>query len=78
MMSFNNIQPRTREQRAALKNKEKIEDQFIKERTGDYNHQDHNAKVFTTDSKSTHFITGHCLPRNRQIRQGFLSRTEKG
>jgi hypothetical protein len=64
MMSFNNIQPRTREQRAALKNKEKIEDQFIKERTGDYNQHDHHGKVFTTDSKSTHFITGHYIPRN--------------
>ncbi len=64
MMSFNNIQPRTREQRAALKNKEKIEDKFIKERTGEYANHEANAKVFTADSKSTHFITGNLLPRN--------------
>ena len=31
MMNFNNIQPRTREQRVSLKNKEKIEETFKKE-----------------------------------------------
>jgi len=58
MLGFNNIQPRTREQRASLKNKEKIEEKFIKERAGDYIHQADHAKVFTLDSKSTHYITG--------------------
>ena len=56
-MNFNNIQPRTREQRASLKNKEKIEEKFIQERNGEYLHNTENAKVFASDTKSTHYIT---------------------
>ena len=77
MMSFNNIQPRTREQRASLKNKEKIEDKFIRERTGDYLHQSEHFKMLATDQKSTHYITGIIIVRNRQVRSRLFNRAKK-
>lgn len=56
-MRFNNIEPRTREERAALKDKEKIEDYRLKQRIGGYHKYVDNAQVSQPDPVSSHFIS---------------------
>lgn len=56
-MKFNNIEPRTREERAALKDKEKIEDYRLKQRIGGYHKYVDNAQVNLPDPVSSHFIS---------------------
>ena len=56
-MKFNNIEPRTREERAALKDKEKIEDYRLKQRIGGYHKYVDNAQVSQPDPISSHFIS---------------------
>lgn len=56
-MKFNNIEPRTREERAALKDKEKIEDYRLKQRIGGYHKYVDNAQVNQPDPISSHFIS---------------------
>jgi len=56
MMKFNNIEPRTREERAALKDKEKIEDYRLKQRIGGYHKYVDNAQVSQPDPISSHFM----------------------
>jgi hypothetical protein len=56
-MKFNNIEPRTREERAALKDKEKIEDYRLKQRIGGYHKYVDNAQISQPDPISSHFIS---------------------
>lgn len=56
-MKFNNIEPRTREERAALKDKEKIEDYRLKQRIGGYHKYVDNAQIAQPDPISSHFIS---------------------
>lgn len=56
-MKFNNIEPRTREERAALKDKEKIEDYRLKQRIGGYHKYVDNAQISQPDPVSSHFIS---------------------
>lgn len=56
-MRFNNIEPRTREERAALKDKEKIEDYRLKQRIGGYHKYVDNAQISQPDPISSHFIS---------------------
>lgn len=56
MMKFNNIEPRTREERAALKDKEKIEDYRLKQRVGGYHKYVDNAQVSQPDPVSSHYL----------------------
>jgi hypothetical protein len=56
-MKFNNIAPRPREERAALKDKEKIEEYRLKQRIGGYHKYVDNAMVSQPDPVSSHFIS---------------------
>lgn len=58
-MKFNNIEPRTREERAALKDKEKIEEYRLKQRIGGYHKYVDNAQVNQPDPGSSHFLPEH-------------------
>ncbi len=56
-MTFNNIESRTREERAALKDKEKIEDYRLKQRIGGYHKYVDNAQVSQPDPVSSHYLS---------------------
>ena len=56
-MKFNNIAPRPREERAALKDKEKIEEYRLKQRIGGYHKYVDNAMIAQPDPISSHFIS---------------------
>lgn len=58
-MKFNNIEPRTREERAALKDKEKIEEYRLKQRIGGYHKYVDNAQVNQPDPISSHYLPEH-------------------
>jgi hypothetical protein len=55
---FNDIIPRTRAERAAMKDKTQIEITRLKERTGGYHRFVDSAQVHHPDPISTHFISG--------------------
>jgi len=56
---FNDIAPRTREERAAMKDKERIENCRLKERTGGYHKYVDAASIHNPDPVSTHFFSEH-------------------
>eukprot|EP00344_Euplotes_crassus_P011915 CAMPEP_0196995542 /NCGR_PEP_ID=MMETSP1380-20130617/1623_1 /TAXON_ID=5936 /ORGANISM="Euplotes crassus, Strain CT5" /LENGTH=332 /DNA_ID=CAMNT_0042411217 /DNA_START=21 /DNA_END=1019 /DNA_ORIENTATION=- len=72
MMKFNNIEPRTREERAALKDKEKIEDYRLKQRVGGYHKYVDNAQVSQPDPVSSHY-----LPEADRFDKDFASHDKK-
>ena len=55
---FNDIIPRTRAERAAMKDKERIELVRLKERTGGYHKFVDSAEVHNPDPISSHYISG--------------------
>lgn len=57
---FNDIVPRTRAERAAMKDKERIELCRLKERTGGYHKFVDSAEVHNPDPISSHYISGKC------------------
>jgi len=85
---FNDIVPRTRAERAAMRDKERIEVTRLKERSGGYHKFVDSAEVHNPDPISTHFISGksmfvtdQCLMiayRTREVRQGLRSGRLKG
>lgn len=57
-VQFNDIKPRTRGERAAMKDKERIEMCRLKERTGGYHKYVDSAFVHNPDPSSSHFVSG--------------------
>lgn len=57
-IKFNDIVPRTRAERAAMKDKERIEIARLRERTGGYHKFVDAAQVRNPDPISTHYISG--------------------
>jgi hypothetical protein len=64
-IKFNDIVPRTRAERAAMKDKERIELCRLKERSGGYHKYVDSAEVHNPDPISSHYISGKC---NRLLR----------
>jgi hypothetical protein len=63
-LKFNDIVPRTRAERAAMRDKERIEICRLKERTGGYHKFVDSAQVHNPDPISTHYISGKRIVRN--------------
>ena len=59
-MKFNNIAPRPREERTAMKHKETIEKSNLAERKGGYQ-ASASEEIHNPDPKSTHFMSGILL-----------------
>ena len=57
-VKYNDIVPRTRIERAAMKDKEKIEISRLKERKGGYQKFVDSAEVYHPDPISSHFLSG--------------------
>ncbi|CDW85399.1 UNKNOWN [Stylonychia lemnae] len=68
MMNMNQVEPRTREERAALKDRERIEQLRLRERIGSYHKYVDNALVNNPDPTSSHF-----LPDNDRFNKDFAS-----
>lgn len=60
-VKFNDITPRTRAERAAMKDKERIEISHLRERTGGYHKFVDSAQIRNPDPISTHYISGKYL-----------------
>ena len=56
MNTFNNIAPRTREERASQKDREKIEVTRLKARVGGYHKYVDSADIYRPDPISTHYV----------------------
>lgn len=54
---FNDIVPRTRAERGAMKDKERIENVRLRERTGGYHKYVDSAEVHNPDPTSSHFVS---------------------
>jgi hypothetical protein len=61
-IKFNDIVPRTRAERAAMKDRNTIEVTRLKERTGAYHKYTDSAYVRNPDPISTHYISGKPVP----------------
>eukprot|EP00347_Sterkiella_histriomuscorum_P000657 403374998 len=68
MMNMNQVEPRTREERAALKDRERIEQLRLRDRIGSYHKYVDNALVNNPDPTSSHF-----LPDNDRFNKDFAS-----
>ena len=56
MSKFHDIAPRTRTQRATMKDKESIENKRLQQRVGQYHVYVDAGEIFRPDPVSTHFI----------------------
>ena len=56
---FHKIAPRTRTQRATMKDKESIENKRLQQRVGNYHVYVDSGAIFQPDPTSTHFIAEH-------------------
>ena len=54
---FNDIAPRTRTQRASMKDKESIENRRLQQRIGNFHQYVDSAEIFRPDPISTHYVS---------------------
>jgi hypothetical protein len=66
--NYNNIEPRTREERAGLKDRDRIEQMRLKERVGGYHKYMDNALLNNPDPTSSHF-----LPENDRFNRDYAA-----
>ena len=66
--SYNNVEPRTREERAGQKDRERIEQMRLRERIGSYHKYMDNALLNNPDPTSSHF-----LPDNDRFNRDFAT-----
>ena len=61
---FNDIVPRTRAERVAMMDRERIERCRLQERTGGYHKYVDSASVHNPDPISTHFVSGKVIMKS--------------
>lgn len=66
--AYNNVEPRTREERAGQKDRERIEQMRLRERIGSYHKYMDNALLNNPDPTSSHF-----LPDNDRFNRDFAT-----
>ena len=66
--AYNNVEPRTREERVGQKDRERIEQMRLRERIGSYHKYMDNALLNNPDPTSSHF-----LPDNDRFNRDFAT-----
>ena len=72
MAEFHKIAPRTRSQRATMKDKESIENRRLQQRVGNYHVYVDSNEIFRPDPRSTHYIAeAERFDKDYNVADGF-------